>query len=102
MARVAALPARALVVPGHYCATARLGAVIHGRGDLEMMCPGWDWPADPALVLGAALSAGRPVALDLGDDAWISPLERSGRAAVEAWAAGRARRGVAGFVVIER
>ena len=85
--RVAALPEKALVVPGHYCPQARLGATIHGRRDLTMMCPGWEWPADPAGVLDAALSEGRPVAVDLAEDAWMPPREVDDRDAIRAWAA---------------
>ena len=67
-----------------------------------MICPGWGWPADPARVLDAALAAGRPIALDLHDDAWMPPNEDSNRDALRAWAAGRRMRDVAGFSVIER
>lgn len=102
MERVASLPPRAFVSPGHYCSNARLGATIHGRRDLEMMCPGWDWPADPARALDAALAAGRPVALDLADLAWMPPNESPNRDAVRAWAAGHSGRDIAGFFVVER
>lgn len=102
MARVANLPPGSFVVPGHYCSNARLGATIHARRDLEMMCPGWDWPADPARTLDTALAAGRPVALDLADLAWMPPNESPNRDVVRAWAARHPGRDVAGFFVIER
>jgi hypothetical protein len=102
MARVAALPAGAFVVPGHYCADARLGATIHRRHDLQMMCTGWEWPEDPARALDAALAAGHPVAMDLSHDAWMPPLETRDRDVVKAWAAGREGREISGFFVVER
>ncbi len=102
MDRIVSLPIGSLVSPGHYCSNARLGATIHGRRDLEMICPGWGWPDDPARVLDAAFAAGRPIALDLRDDAWMPPNENSNRDALRAWAAGRHGREVAGFLVIER
>jgi hypothetical protein len=100
--RVASLPPGALVVPGHYCPAARLGATIRGRRDFEMMCPGWEWPADPARMLDDALDAGRPVALDLADAAWMPPREAANRDAVRAWAAGRPGRDIAGFFVVQK
>jgi hypothetical protein len=100
--RVAALPQKALVVPGHYCPQARLGATIHGRRDLTMMCPGWEWPADPAGALEQALSEGRPVAVDVVDDAWMPPREVEYRDAIRAWAARHGGQNVSGFLVIAR
>jgi hypothetical protein len=100
--RVAALPQKALVVPGHYCPQARLSATIHGRRDLTMMCPGWEWPADPAVVLDQALSEGRPVAVDVADDAWMPPREVEYRDAIRAWAARHGGQNVSGFLVIAR
>ena len=102
MQRIASLPAGTLLVPGHYCSYARLGATILKRRDLDLVCPGWEWPADPARVLDEALAAGRPIALDLADDAWMPPREAANRDAVRAWAAGRAARNLAGFTVITK
>jgi len=102
MDRVARLPPNALVVPGHFCPQARLGATIHDRRDIDMMCPGWDWPADAGGRLDDALASGRPVAVDLDDAAWLSPRERPNRDAVRAWAAGRRGRDVAGFFLVDR
>ena len=102
MDRVASLPPGALVVPGHYCSDARLGATIHRRYDLQMMCTGWDWPEDPRRMLDDALAAGRPVAIDVSDDAWMPPLEAEERDIVRAWAAGRPAREIAGFAVVKK
>jgi hypothetical protein len=102
MDRVASLPAGALVVPGHYCSDARLGATIHRRYDLQMMCTGWEWPEDPRRRLDDALASGRPIAIDVSDDAWMPPLETEERDIVRAWAAGKSAREMAGFVVIQR
>ena len=102
MHRIASLPAGTLLVPGHYCSYARLGATILKRPDLELVCPGWDWPSDPARVLDAALASGRPVAIDLADDAWMPPREVANRDAVRAWAAGRPARNLAGFTMITK
>ena len=99
--RVAALPPNTLVVPGHYCPQARLGATIHKRPDLKMMCPGWDWPVDPDAMLNNALAEGRAVAIDVADDAWIA-REVENRDAVRAWTAKRAGRNQAGFLIVER
>jgi hypothetical protein len=101
MGRIGALPSGAIVVPGHYCPHARLAASIQRRPDLTMMCTGWSWPADPARALSAAVDAGRPVALDLADQAWLAG-EAPARDAVRAWAATRTGRLVAGFLVIGR
>jgi len=98
--RVAALPQNALVVPGHYCPQARLGATIHKRRDLTMMCPGWDWPADPYAVLDAALADGKPVAVDVANDAWIA-REVTNRDAIRDWAAKHMGTDHAGFMVIK-
>jgi hypothetical protein len=100
--RMQSLPATALVVPGHYCPQARLGATIYQRADLTMMCPGWEWPLDPQAVLDAALAAGRPIAVDLADDAWMPPREVEYRDAIRAWAARHPGHDVAGFSVIEK
>jgi hypothetical protein len=101
MERIARVPPNALVVPGHYCSQARLGATIHGRRDLEFMCPGWDWPPNPEGRLDAALAAGRPIAADVADAAWMPSREAQNRDTVRAWAAGRRGRDVAGFFVVE-
>jgi len=102
MQRIARLPAGTLLVPGHYCSFARLGATILARRDFDLVCPGWDWPADPAGVLDAALASGRPIALDLADDAWMPPREAASRDAIRAWAAGRLGQDIAGFKVVTR
>jgi hypothetical protein len=102
MRRIATLPAGTLVVPGHYCSYARLGATVVERRDFDLVCPGWDWPADPARVLDAALASGRPIALDLADEAWMAPREIPNRDQVRAWAAGRPSRDLAGFTVISK
>lgn len=75
-------PPRALIVPGHYCAHVRLELSIERRRDVELVCPGWEWPKD----LSAKLGRGRPVMLDLRDDAWVGPRELSARDAVVAYA----------------
>jgi hypothetical protein len=100
--RVQMLPARSLVVPGHYCPQARLGAAIGKRGDLGMLCPGWDWPADPGGALDAALAEGRPVAVALDAGDWWGAAERTNFEAVSAWARGKQGRDVAGFLVVGR
>ena len=99
--RVAPLPQNSLVVPGHYCPQARLGATIHKRSDLTMMCPGWEWPVEPHTVLDAALAAGRPVAVDTAGDAWLV-REVDYRDAIRAWAAKHQGRNEAGFLIVER
>jgi hypothetical protein len=98
--RVAPLPQKSLVVPGHFCPQARLGATIHGRRDLTMMCPGWEWPLDSAAVLDAALAEGRPVAVDLADEAWMPPREVEYRDVIRAWASRHSGRDVAGFLLV--
>ena len=100
--RVAPLPLNTLVVPGHYCPQARLGATIHKRADLTMVCPGWEWPMDPAAVLDRALAEGRPVAVDIADDAWMPPREVGYRDAIRAWAAKHQGSTVAGFLIVNR
>jgi len=100
--RIAALPLKTLVVPGHYCPQARLGATIHSRRDLSMMCPGWEWPVDPAAVLDAALAADRPVAVDVADDAWMPPREVDYRDAIRAWAGQHDGERVSGFLVVRK
>jgi len=100
--RVQFLPARSLVVPGHYCPQARLGAVIAKRADLGMLCPGWDWPADPGSALDAAQADGRPVAISLNTADWWGDRERADFDAVAAWANGRHGMDIAGFLVVDR
>ncbi len=70
--------------------------------DVRLVCPGWDWPEDPARTLAAVLAEGRPLALDLADEAWIGPREVAPREACRAFARAHSTRVVAGFVVIER
>lgn len=101
MHRLGALPAGALVVPGHYCPQARLAASIEQRRDLTMMCTGWEWPADPGAALDSALDAGRPVAVDLADAAWLAG-EVPARNAVRAWASRHSGEDIAGFFVVHR
>jgi hypothetical protein len=102
MARVPALPAHALIVPGHYCPQARLAATIHHRPDFDLLCPGWDWPANPAATLDAALAAGQPVAVDLADNAWWGVREAPNRDAIRAWAVRHTGDDVAGFLIVRR
>lgn len=84
--RLSSLPARALLVPGHFCPHARLALAFHRRTDVALVCPGWDWPDDVARVLEGARCDGRPIVLDLEDDAWIGEREIAPRNAVRAWA----------------
>ena len=98
--RIVSLPQKTLVVPGHFCPQARLGATIHGRPDLSMMCPGWEWSDNPAGVLDAALAEGRPVAVDISADAWLGQREVPYRDAIREWAARHSGQDVAGFVVV--
>ena len=98
MRRVPLLPARAVVVPGHYCPEAQLTARIHSRSDLDVVCPGWGWPADPGAVLDAAIRSGRPVAIDMDAAAWLKGEARN-RDVIQAWAALHTGREIAGFVV---
>ena len=95
--RVPALPLNTTVVPGHFCPQARLAAAIAGRTDLRFICPGWDWPADAAAELSAALDAGRPVAIDLTDAAWVGRRETGPRDSIRSWAAVRAGSDAGGF-----
>ena len=101
-ARAATLPRDALVMPGHYCPQARLGAAIASRHDLQFVCPGWGWPGDVDRVLDEALQSHRPMALDLSDTAWRPPHEITLLQGVRAWAL---RQGIAhpnGFVLLQR
>lgn len=100
--RVQFLPARSLIVPAHYCPQARLGATIQRRTDLEMMCPGWDWPANPGAALDAALSGGRPVAIDSDAADWWGDRERADFEQISAWLSGHHGRDIAGFTVVDR
>jgi hypothetical protein len=99
--RLPQLPPNSLVVPGHFCPQARLAAAAAGRADLQFMCPGWDWPDDPARVLDSALEKGTPVAADISDEAWIGARERAPRDQLRSWIAGRRYRMLAGFAMIE-
>jgi len=100
--RIRSLPAGAIVVPGHYCPQARLGASIYHRSDLSMVCPGWEWPADLSTALDAGRAAGHPVAVDISPDAWRDPGETPHRDAARQWVAGKASDVVAGFSVVSR
>ncbi len=102
MARLPALPEHALVAPGHYCPQARLSMIVNHRPDIALLCPGWDWPADPAAVLDAALASGQPVAVDLADNAWWGAREQPNRDAIRAWAARHTGYDVAGFLILRR
>lgn len=97
--QVRLLPARSLVVPGHYCPQARLGAAIGKRDDLATLCPGWDWPAEPGAALDAALISGRPIAIDMDRGDWW-PHEATNFDAAQQWAASRRGLNLAGFLVI--
>jgi len=96
------LPDRSLVVPAHYCPQARLGAAIYKRSDLSLMCPGWDWPADPAATLEASRASGRTIALDLNSEDWWGAHEAADLVAIRAWANRHSGRDVAGFFVVDR
>jgi hypothetical protein len=101
--RIPQLPARAVVVPGHFCPQARLAAAFAKRDDLEFVCPGWSWPADLGARLDAALREGQPVAVDVGDSAWVGRREIQPREAARAWTSARGDAiGVAGFAVVNR
>jgi hypothetical protein len=102
IARVPALPERALVVPGHFCAHVLLAMTIHERRDLNVMCPGWDWPRDPKSVLDAAITEGRPVALDLDDAAWPASHEKPLFEQIRQWREARSRETVNGWEVVRR
>lgn len=91
MRTFASPPQNAIVVPGHYCAHVRLRLAIEKRSDVELICPGWDWPDD----LPHALERGRPIVLDLRPDAWVGAREVAARDAVLAHAQ---RRGAVGPV----
>jgi hypothetical protein len=95
------LPQGSLVVPGHYCPQARLGAAISTRADLDMLCPGWDWPASPGATLDAALASARPVAINVTAADWWAH-EAANFSAVQAWRASHAGRDVGSFFVVER
>lgn len=99
MRRVPLLPEHSVVVAGHYCPEAQLAARIHNRDDLNVVCPGWGWPADPAAVLDAAIAAGRPVAIEMDPAAWLKG-EAKNRAVINAWATAHQGRQLAGFLVI--
>jgi hypothetical protein len=101
-ARLAHLPPRALVVPGHFCPQARLAATIHRRDDLEFVCPGWGWPADVGAVLDQAIASGQPVAVDPSPDVWMGGRETIASQEIQNWLAKRAGRTIADFVVIDR
>ncbi len=101
-ARIPALPQNAVVVPGHFCPQARIGAVIAKRPDLRFVCPGWDWPRDVAGELDAALERGAPVAIDVRDAAWVGRREDAPREAVRAWIGSRPAADMAGFRVVRR
>lgn len=83
-------PARAVLVPGHYCPHVRLALAIEERRDVDLVCPGWEWPEDVARTLDEARRAGRPLVLDLRADAWVGPREDVCRAAIAAYARGHA------------
>ena len=100
--RITALPSNSTVVPGHFCPQARLAAQIAGRSDLRFICPGWEWPPDISAVLDAELNAGRTVAVDLADEAWVGPRETDPRAAVRRWAESRTGSDESGFRVVRR
>ena len=97
--RVSALPANALVVPGHFCPQARLAATVHGRSDLMFVCPGWEWPVDLVSLLENAIANGSIVAIDASAEAWVGRREQPLRDDVRAWLARHAIRQVAGFSV---
>ncbi|MBI2395335.1 MAG: hypothetical protein HYV09_37545 [Deltaproteobacteria bacterium] len=85
------LPDRALIVPGHYCPHVRLSHAIEARKtgaprDVALLCPGWDWPDDPATTLDRARCDGRTLLLDLRDDAWVGAGEVAPREQIQGWA----------------
>jgi hypothetical protein len=100
--RIPSLPPNTTVVPGHFCPQARLAAQIAGRSDLRFVCPGWEWPPDVAAVLDADLSSGRPVAVELAEEAWVGKRETDPRRAVRSWAESRLGSDENGFRVVRR
>lgn len=92
-ARFLAVPHdHALFVPGHFCPQVRLALSVeakktgHAR-DVTLLCPGWEWPDDPARALEEARCSGRTLVIDLRDDAWIGEGEIAPAAAIRAYAA---------------
>jgi hypothetical protein len=99
--RILAVPDGALVVPGHLCpayevaeaardalrASGATRAVAARR--YSIVCPGWGWPTREALftMLDDARRAGRAVAVDLRDEAWVGAREAAARDDVRAYAA---------------
>ncbi len=115
--RLRIAPDHALVVPGHLCPAA--GAVlaeadaasVHRAGigvpraRLELLCPGWAWPANEGALtarLDDARCHGRAVLLDTRDEAWVGAREWEAKSWVRAYVAREANaRILADFTVLE-
>ncbi len=98
--RLRRLPPDALIVTGQPCAAVRLDARIATTWPAAWsappprwttLCPGWSWPANPAVHLDAALARGTTVVLDLRDAAWIGAPQRRRRDELARFAAEHAR-----------
>jgi hypothetical protein len=110
--RLAAVPDGALVIPGHLCPAYE---VAEAARDVErrpiasrrygILCPGWGWPEPDALArtLDEARCAGRAVAIDARDVAWVGARETRARDEVRAYIAGAGASAVrvdAGFAIV--
>jgi hypothetical protein len=113
--RLAQIPDRALVVPGHACPAigawlaaedaAHAGHTGPGLPEerVELLCPGWSWPGDALELerrLDRARCRGHALALDLADDAWVGTREQESKEQTRAYVQKNPGPVVAGFTML--
>jgi hypothetical protein len=83
-ARLASLPATAVIVTGQPCPAIPLVRTLVGVGassapGWQPVCPGWAWPPDLTGRLDRAIAESRLVAADLRDASWTGEEQRAAR-----------------------
>jgi hypothetical protein len=102
------LPPDSVIVSGQPCPAVSLVRETIARDprgvpdlpDWEPICPGWAWPSDLDERLRAAITAGRPVVLDLRPGSWVGAEQQAALRQAAAFADRHAAEIAAGHVIV--
>lgn len=106
-ARLASLPATAVVVTGQPCPAIPFVRTIVGLRaspppDWQAVCPGWAWPPDLPGRLDRAIAGSRLVAADLRDASWTGQEQRAARDELARYVAAHAAAESSGRMIVWR